>query len=126
VSVDGWVIRPRDFDPGKKYPIVVYVYGDPAGVTAANTWSGIRTLFHGALAPESYVVASFNNSGTPWLKGRAWPKSIYRNNLSIAYRKLKSACKWPLLVCYARAPWLRLEIAPGTRNVQCEYRLITQ
>jgi dipeptidyl-peptidase-4 len=75
--IDGWVIRPRDFDPAKKYPILVYVYGEPAGANAVDQWSGNRTLFHAAIADEGYLVASFDNAGTPSPKGRDWRKSIY-------------------------------------------------
>lgn len=75
--VDGWLLKPRAFDPAKKYPLVVHVYGEPAGVTVTDSWMGVRGLFHRALAADGYVVASFDNRGTPAPKGRAWRKSIY-------------------------------------------------
>jgi dipeptidyl-peptidase-4 len=77
LTLDGWVLRPRNFDPAKKYPVLVYVYGEPAAQTATNAWPGKRGLFHRALAASGYVVASFDNRGTPAPKGRAWRKSIY-------------------------------------------------
>ena len=76
-TLDGWLLRPRNFDPAKKYPVVVYVYGEPFGLTATNAWPGKRGLFHRALAASGYVVVSFDNRGTPAPKGRAWRKSIY-------------------------------------------------
>ena len=76
-ALDGWLLRPRNFDPAKKYPIVVYVYGEPFGLTVTNAWPGKTGLFHRALAASGYVVASFDNRGTPAPKGRAWRKSIY-------------------------------------------------
>jgi len=75
--IDGWVMKPRNFEPSKKYPILVYVYGEPAGANAVDQWSGNRTLFHAAIADEGYLVATFDNAGTPTPKGRAWRKSIY-------------------------------------------------
>ncbi len=75
--VDGWLLKPRAFDPSKKYPLLVYVYGEPAGVTVTDSWPGVRGLFHRALAAKGYLVASFDNRGTPAPKGRAWRKSIY-------------------------------------------------
>ena len=75
--VDGWLLTPRGFDPAKRYPLVVYVYGEPAGVTVTDAWMGARGLFHRALAEEGYLVASFDTRGTPAPKGRAWRKSIY-------------------------------------------------
>ena len=76
-TLDGWLLRPRDFDRAKKYPVVVYVYGEPFGLTAMNQWPGKRGLFHRALAESGYVVVSFDNRGTPAPKGRTWRKSIY-------------------------------------------------
>lgn len=77
LSVDGWMIKPPNFDPSKKYPLLMYVYGEPASVTTGDSWSGSRMLFHRALARAGYIVASVDNRGTPALKGRAWRKVIY-------------------------------------------------
>ncbi len=77
-SVDGWRILPPDFDPAKKYPLFVYVYGEPAGQTTQDNWGGSGYLWHLMLAQQGYIVASFDNHGTPAPRGRAWRKSIYR------------------------------------------------
>jgi dipeptidyl-peptidase-4 len=77
IQVDGWMLKPRDFDPAKKYPVLVYVYGEPAGLTVVNQWSGRTGLFHRALADDGYLVVSFENRGTPAPKGRAWRKAVY-------------------------------------------------
>jgi len=77
VVLDGWLIKPRALDPSKKYPIVVYVYGEPAGTTVTDSWGGSNRVLLAALADEGYLVASFDNRGTPSLKGRAWRKVIY-------------------------------------------------
>jgi dipeptidyl-peptidase-4 len=74
--VDGYLLRPRDFDPSKKYPVLVYVYGEPVGQTVANTWGGELTLFHRHLASLGYLVVSFDNAGTPAPRGRAWRKAV--------------------------------------------------
>ncbi|MBM3763285.1 MAG: S9 family peptidase [Acidobacteria bacterium] len=76
-TVDGWLLKPRSFDPAKKYPLIVFVYGEPASVTVTDAWAGTRGMFHRALADEGYLIASFDNRGTPSPKGRAWRKSIY-------------------------------------------------
>jgi dipeptidyl-peptidase-4 len=78
VQVDGWRILPPDFDPAKKYPLLVYVYGEPAGQTVQDGWGGSGYLWHLMLAQQGYIVASFDNRGTPAPRGRAWRKSIYR------------------------------------------------
>jgi dipeptidyl-peptidase 4 len=77
LTVDGWMIAPRNFDPSRKYPVVVYVYGEPAGQTVADRWGGNRQLFHRALANDGYVVVSFDNRGTPAPRGAAWRKVVY-------------------------------------------------
>jgi dipeptidyl-peptidase 4 len=77
VTLDGWMIRPRNFEPANKYPTLVYVYGEPAATTVVDRWFGATTLFHAALADEGYLVVSFDNRGTPAPKGRAWRKVVY-------------------------------------------------
>ena len=77
VVLDGYLIKPRTFDPAKKYPVLVHVYGEPAGTTVNDRWGGTGMLFHRAIADEGYLVASFDNRGTPALKGAAWRKVVY-------------------------------------------------
>ncbi len=77
VKLDGWMIRPKGFDASKKYPLLVYVYGEPAAQTVLNSWGGDRTLFHFALANEGYLIISVDNRGTPAPRGRDWRKVIY-------------------------------------------------
>ncbi len=77
VHIDGWLMKPHNFDASKKYPIIVYVYGEPAGANAVDNWSGARQQFHAALSDDGYLIATFDNSGTPSPKGRAWRKVIY-------------------------------------------------
>jgi len=77
VVLDSWMLKPPGFDPSRRYPLIVHVYGEPAGQTVLDRWGGNQALFHRALAREGYVVASFDNRGTPAPKGAAWRKIIY-------------------------------------------------
>ena len=77
VMLDSWMLKPANFDATKKYPLLVYVYGEPAGQTVLNRWFGARSLFHRALANAGFIVASFDNRGTPAPKGSAWRKIVY-------------------------------------------------
>ena len=77
VTLDGWMMKPPGFDPSKKWPLLMYVYGEPAGAEVQDHWFGDRMMFHRALANAGYVVACVDNRGTPALKGRAWRKIIY-------------------------------------------------
>lgn len=78
VTLDGYMIKPPDFDPNKKYPILFHVYGEPTSQTVMDSWGGTNYLWHLMLAQQGYIVASVDNRGTPAPKGRAWRKSIYR------------------------------------------------
>jgi dipeptidyl-peptidase-4 len=75
--MDGYLIKPPDFDPARKYPLIVHVYGEPASTTVVDHWGGRNDYFHRALAADGYLVASFDNRGTPAPKGRAWRKAVY-------------------------------------------------
>ena len=77
-QLDSWQILPPDFDETKKYPLLIYVYGEPAGQTVRDRWGGSGFLWHQMLAQQGYVVMSFDNRGTPAPRGREWRKSIYR------------------------------------------------
>jgi dipeptidyl-peptidase-4 len=77
VALDGWCMYPPDFDPKAKYPLLVHVYGEPAGQTVLDRWGGGNHLWHQMLAQDGYIVMSFDNRGTPSPRGRAWRKSVY-------------------------------------------------
>ena len=76
VVLDAWILTPPKFDPSKKYPIIFYVYGEPAGSTVQDAWQG-GDLWHQFLAQQGYVVASIDNRGTNTPRGQVWRKSIY-------------------------------------------------
>jgi dipeptidyl-peptidase-4 len=76
VTLDGFMIKPANFDPAKKYPVLVYVYGEPAATTVNDRWSNQRLLF-ATIANEGYIVVSFDNQGTPSPKGRQWRRAVY-------------------------------------------------
>jgi len=78
IVLDAWVMRPPDFDPGKKYPLLFYVYGEPAGSTVTDSWGGSRYLWHLLLTQRGYVVMSVDNRGARAPRGRAWRKCIYK------------------------------------------------
>jgi dipeptidyl-peptidase-4 len=77
VVLDGSLLKPAAFDPSKRYPAIVYVYGEPASQTVVDRWGGSNALFNRALANEGYLVLSFDNRGTPAPKGTAWRKVVY-------------------------------------------------
>ncbi len=77
VTLECWMMKPTDFDPNKKYPVLFYVYGEPAGQTVVDRWGGNNYLWHTMLTQQGYIVMSVENRGTPGPKGREWRKSVY-------------------------------------------------
>lgn len=77
IKIDGWMMKPYDFDPSKKYPVLFYVYSEPAGQTVRDGWGGSGYLWHLMLTQKGYIVVSVDNRGTPAPRGREWRKSIY-------------------------------------------------
>jgi dipeptidyl-peptidase-4 len=75
--LDGWMMKPPDFDPSKRYPILFFVYGEPAGQTVVDRWGGARDLWHVMLTQQGYLVASVDNRGTPAPRGRDWRKAVH-------------------------------------------------
>src|ERR1700678_4621434 len=76
VTLDGWMMKPPHFDPAKKYPLLVFVYGEPAAPTVLDEWAA-ENYFQRVAAAAGYGVVSFDNRGTPAPKRRAWRKIVY-------------------------------------------------
>ncbi|MCH6485093.1 S9 family peptidase [Pseudoxanthomonas sp. LH2527] len=71
------LIKPAHFDPKKKYPVVVFVYGGPAAQTVTRAWPGRSdAFFNQYLAQQGYVVFSLDNRGTP-RRGAAFGGALY-------------------------------------------------
>ncbi|MCB9951989.1 MAG: S9 family peptidase [Planctomycetaceae bacterium] len=77
VAMDALLMRPREFDASKKYPVFVYVYGEPHGQTVLDKWGAGQVDFHRVIADLGYVVVSIDNRGTPAPKGAAWRRAIF-------------------------------------------------
>ena len=76
-TLDGWMMKPPDFDAAKKYPVLSFVYGEPAGLTVTDDWQGVLGLYHAIMAQQGYIVISVDNQGTPSPQGRAWRRCVY-------------------------------------------------
>ncbi len=79
ITMDGFMVMPDNFDSTKKYPIVYYVYTEPAGATVKDVNGiGNNRLYTGDMGKDGYVYVSLDGRGTPAPKGNAWRKAIYR------------------------------------------------
>lgn len=98
-EMDGWMVKPADFDPNQIYPVVFFVYTEPWGANVKDTYGvGNNRLYTGNMAEDGYIYISLDNRGTPAPKGRAWRKSIYRKigrlNISDQAEAAKQIVAW--------------------------------
>ncbi|MEO6281906.1 MAG: DPP IV N-terminal domain-containing protein [Dyadobacter sp.] len=92
VEVDAWMVKPTNFDPAKKYPIVFTVYGEAANTTVKDVYgTGRNRLYAGSMADDGYIYASMDNRGTPSPKGSAWRKAIYKKIGTINIKDMDGA-----------------------------------
>lgn len=102
IELDGWMKKPENFNENKKYPVLFYVYGEPAAQTVTDTY-GVddNALYQGDLAKDGYIAISIENRGAPAPKGREWRKSIYKNigvlNIRDQAMAAKEILKWPFV-----------------------------
>jgi dipeptidyl-peptidase-4 len=100
--LDGWLMKPADFDPAKKYPLVLHVYGEPASQSVKDLWGGRHNLWHRMLAQQGYVVACVDNRGTPCPRGREWRRVAYKRVGTLASQDQVAATRELLRT----NPWL--------------------
>ncbi|RKN83369.1 S9 family peptidase [Ulvibacterium marinum] len=73
-----YMIKPSDFDPGKKYPLLMYQYSGPGSQNVSNDWMGANDYWHQMLVSKGYIVACIDGRGTGY-KGRDFKKVTYLN-----------------------------------------------
>ncbi len=100
VTMDGWMVKPANFDSTKKYPVLFSVYSEPAATTVKDVAGiGNNRLYAGDMAADGYIQISVDGRGTPAPKGAAWRKAIYQNIGIINIRDQAMAAKiirqWP-------------------------------
>ena len=76
VEIDGWQILPPDFDPSKKYPVLIYVYGGPGHQTVMNQWGHSDWSWMQILAQHGIISVSINNRGSG-AQGQEFKKMTY-------------------------------------------------
>ena len=73
-----WMIKPDNFDPKKKYPLLMFQYSGPGSQQVSNRWGDSRTIWHKDLANKGYIIACVDGRGTGF-KGAEFKKSTYLN-----------------------------------------------
>ena len=75
-ELNGWMIKPANFDPSKKYPVYINIYGGPGSNMVSNSWGGVNLAYHQLLAQNGYIVVSVDPRGTMY-RGEKFKKSTY-------------------------------------------------
>jgi dipeptidyl-peptidase 4 len=124
VELDCFMIKPYDFDPSKKYPVIFNIYGEPAGSTVQDSWAG-GDLYNQYLAQKGYIIMSVDNRGTKTPRGREWRKSIYRQ-IGILAAKDQSAATKAILNKYSFTDPARIGVygwsGGGSMTLNCMFR----
>jgi dipeptidyl-peptidase-4 len=77
VQLNGWMIKPSDFDSSKKYPVFMFLYGGPGSQQVLNSWGWFNYFWHQHLAQKGYIVACIDNRGTGG-RGAEFKKLTYQ------------------------------------------------
>lgn len=93
VTLDAWMMKPADFDPSRKYPVLFNVYGEPADQTVRDSYGGANWLWHLMLTQQGYIVASVDNRGSPGPKGRDWRKAVINQIGGLRVREQSAAAR---------------------------------
>jgi dipeptidyl-peptidase-4 len=78
IDLNCWMMKPTNFDPNKKYPVLVAIYGGPGHNTVMNQWEGRNMMWHQLLCQEGYIVVSVDPRGTQY-RGRDFKHATYMN-----------------------------------------------
>lgn len=90
VSMNAYVIKPKGFDPSRRYPVIINQYSGPGSQEVVNRW---RTDWTQYAAIKGYVVLCVDPRGTAG-KGREWETSVYRRLGTLETADLRAAARW--------------------------------
>ncbi|MFC2111191.1 S9 family peptidase [Bacteroidota bacterium] len=92
-ELNAWMIKPKDFDPKRKYPVFMYVYGGPGSQTVENSWGSYNFIWFQMLAQKGYIVVSVDNRGTG-ARGEEFKKCTYKKLGELETKDQIEAAKW--------------------------------
>ncbi|HMU07190.1 MAG TPA: S9 family peptidase [Kaistella sp.] len=92
-QMNAWIMKPKNFDPNKKYPLFMYQYSGPGSQTVANSWDAGNGLWFNHLVQKGYIVACVDGRGTGF-KGTKFKKVTYMNLGKYEIEDQIAAAKW--------------------------------
>ena len=92
-QMNAYVIKPKNFDPNKKYPLFMYQYSGPGSQSVSNSWDGGNGLWFNHLVQKGYIVACVDGRGTGY-KGTKFKKVTYKNLGKYEIEDQIAAAKW--------------------------------
>nr|WP_294899127.1 DPP IV N-terminal domain-containing protein [uncultured Pedobacter sp.] len=126
IEMDGWMVKPKNFDATKKYPLVFYVYGEPGAQTVKDEFgTGYNQIYAGNMADDGYIYVSVDGRGSPAPKGTEWRKSIYHRigdiNIRDQAMAAKEILKWNFVDADRIAVWGWSGGGSSTLNLMMQY-----
>ncbi len=126
IEMDGFMVKPENFDSTLKYPVLFYVYTEPWGAEVKDLYgNGGNGLYQGDMAKDGYIYMAIDNRGTPAPKGSAWRKSIYRKigrlNIADQASAAKEILKWDFVDSERIAVWGWSGGGTATLNLMFQY-----
>lgn len=92
-EMNAWIIKPKDFNPHKKYPVLMFQYSGPGSQQVNNAWDNRNTLWFNHLAQQGIIVVCIDGRGTGY-KGAKYKKSTYKNLGKYEIEDQIYAAKW--------------------------------
>lgn len=92
-QMNAWVMKPKDFDPNKKYPLFMFQYSGPGSQQVTNSWDQGNGLWFNHLVQKGYIVACVDGRGTGY-KGTEYKKTTYLNLGKFEIDDQIAAAKW--------------------------------
>lgn len=78
VQLNAWMMKPTNFDPNKKYPVYMFLYGGPGSQQVLDSWGGANYMWYQMLTQKGYIVVCVDNRGTG-ARGAEFKKMTYMN-----------------------------------------------
>ena len=92
-QMNAWMIKPKDFSPNKKYPVLMYQYSGPGSQQVSNAWDGRNTIWFNLLAQKGYIVLCVDGRGTGY-RGTKYKKATYKNLGKYEIEDQITAAQW--------------------------------